>query len=167
MIGTNGTNSRTKVLSPKYPHLFPHLPLAPRSDRNRPPSIHPIDNTVRMELQPWEARAAAKRADTLNKIYPRWRLSAQDVKRASERRDLTGPFIQGFLSQQEISILSMDTVPIVNAIKQGQLTSVQVATAFLQGCCRCTSDRESTGRPLLFSNKSVHQCSIDLTTIHL
>ncbi|KAL2282341.1 hypothetical protein FJTKL_10954 [Diaporthe vaccinii] len=83
-----------------------------------------------MESQPWEARAAAKRADTLNKIYSQWRLSAQDVKRASEQRDLTGPFIQGFLSQQEISILSMDSVPIVNATKQGQLTSVQVTTAF-------------------------------------
>lgn len=83
-----------------------------------------------MESQPWETRAAAKRADTLNKIYPQWRLSAQDVKRASEQRDLTGPFIQEFLSQQEISILSMDSVPIINAIKQGQLTSVQVATSF-------------------------------------
>lgn len=118
------------VLSPDYPHLFSHLPLAPTIDRNRPPSIHPIDHTVRMESQPWETRAAAKRADTLNKIYPQWRLSAQDVKRASEQRDLTGSFIQGFLSQQEISILSMDSVPIVNAIKQGQLTSVQVATSF-------------------------------------
>ncbi|KAG8159868.1 hypothetical protein KVR01_010505 [Diaporthe batatas] len=83
-----------------------------------------------MASQPWEARAAAKRADTLNKICLQWRLSAEDVKRASEQRNLTGPFIQGFLSQQEISIVSMDSVPIVKEIKEGQLTSVQVTTAF-------------------------------------
>lgn len=96
-------------------------------------------------------RACWCTVDTLNKIYPQWRLSAQDVKRASKQRDLTGPLIQGFVSQQEIPILSMDSVPIVNAIKQGQLTSVQVTTAFCKAaCCRCTSDRGSTGRPSLF-----------------
>lgn len=83
-----------------------------------------------MESQPWEVRAAAKRADTLNKIYPQWRLSAGDIKQASKQKKLTGSFIQGFLSSQDIPILSMDSVPIVNAIKQGQLTSVQVTTAF-------------------------------------
>lgn len=82
-----------------------------------------------MESQPREARAAAKCDETLNKIYPQWRLSTQDIKQASEQRGLTGSFIQGFLSSQDIPILSMNSIPVINAIKQKQLTSVQVTTA--------------------------------------
>ncbi|KAI0882064.1 amidase [Annulohypoxylon maeteangense] len=82
------------------------------------------------DTESWKAKAAAKRANTLAKIYPQWRLSPGDIERASTQRDLTGPFIQQFLDHGDISIVSMDSLPIVNAIKQGSLTSLQVATAF-------------------------------------
>lgn len=111
-----------------------------------------------MNSQPWKARAAAKRADTLNKIYPQWRLSAQDLKRASEQKDLTGPFIQGFLNQQEVSIVSMDTVPIVNAIKQGRFTSVQVTTAF----CKAAA----VAHQIVSQQSSAHLCTSDLIIFH-
>lgn len=83
-----------------------------------------------MEQEPWEARAAAKRAATLDKIDPQCRLSSADVKRASKQRDLTGPFIQQFLTSEEAAILSMESVHIVDAIKQRKLTSVVVTTTF-------------------------------------
>jgi amidase len=78
----------------------------------------------------WETRAAAKRADTLNKIRPEWRLSPIDLAEAQKQRDLTGPFIQKFLEADEISIISKDSVAIVEDIKKGRLTAVQVTSAF-------------------------------------
>ncbi|KAI1384815.1 amidase [Hypoxylon trugodes] len=78
----------------------------------------------------WQAKAASKRANILTKINPEWRLSPNDIRKASAERDLTGPFIQRFLPPEDISIVSMDSVPIVSAIKQRKLTSLQVATAF-------------------------------------
>ncbi|KAK3376423.1 amidase signature domain-containing protein [Lasiosphaeria ovina] len=78
----------------------------------------------------WEAQAAKKRADTLAKIRPEWRLSDRDLERAREQRDLTGPFIQSFLLPDEVSIVSMESVDIVDSIRHGKLTAVQVTTAF-------------------------------------
>lgn len=78
----------------------------------------------------WEVRAAAKRADTLNKIRPQWRLGPADLAEARKQRDLTGPFIQQFLEADEISIILRDSVAIVEDIKRGHLTAVQVTTAF-------------------------------------
>jgi len=78
----------------------------------------------------WEAQAAKKRADTLAKIHPEWRLSDRDLESAREQRDLTGPFIQNFLLPDEVSIVSMESVDIVDSIRHGKLTAVQVTTAF-------------------------------------
>ncbi len=82
-------------------------------------------------LEPsWQTKAAAKRADTLAKIPPHWRLSAADLERAAGQRDITGPFIQQFLDHDEVAIVSMDSVPIVNAIQAGRLSASQVVSAF-------------------------------------
>jgi hypothetical protein len=78
----------------------------------------------------WEAQAAKKRADTLAKIRPEWRLSDRDLERAREQRDLTGPFIQSFLLPDEVSIVSMESVDIVDSIRHGTLTAVEVTNAF-------------------------------------
>jgi amidase len=85
-----------------------------------------------MTLNPhsWQAKAAAKRADTLDKIRPEWRLAASDLADAEKQRDLTGPFIQKFLEADEISIISKDSVKIVEEIKTGKLTAVQATRAF-------------------------------------
>ncbi|KAI0541303.1 amidase signature domain-containing protein [Xylaria digitata] len=87
-------------------------------------------STTRPTSASWQARAAAKREDTLNKIRPEWRLSPIDLTRAKEQRILTGSFIQQFLQADEISIVSRDSVEIVEAIKKGELTAVQVTSAF-------------------------------------
>ncbi|KAK4125869.1 amidase [Parathielavia appendiculata] len=79
---------------------------------------------------PWEIRAAAKRADTLSKIPQAWRLAPADLAKAKNQRDLTGPFVQQFLDADEISIISKESVDIVNGIRSGQRSAVSVTTAF-------------------------------------
>ncbi|KAI0816216.1 amidase signature domain-containing protein [Xylaria sp. FL0064] len=83
----------------------------------------------------WEARAAAKRADTLSKICAEWRLSPTDLAEAKKQRDLTGRFIHQFLDTDEVSIISRDSVQLADDIREGRLTAVQVTTAF----CKTTA----------------------------
>ncbi|RKK80144.1 Acetamidase [Fusarium oxysporum] len=78
----------------------------------------------------WEARAAAKRAATLAKINPRWRLAPEDLERARQQRDLTGSFIEEFLDKDTVSVTSMNSLPILAAIRDRKLTATEVATAF-------------------------------------
>ncbi|KAL6916189.1 hypothetical protein FSST1_007684 [Fusarium sambucinum] len=83
-----------------------------------------------MGKRSWESRAATKRAETLDKIHPEWRLSPKDLERARQQRDITGPFIQQFLNEDEVSITSMTSAPILEALGDRKLSAVQVATAF-------------------------------------
>ncbi|EKJ74561.1 hypothetical protein FPSE_05311 [Fusarium pseudograminearum CS3096] len=78
----------------------------------------------------WESRAAAKRAEVLDKIRPEWRLSPKDLERARQQRDITGPFIQQFLDERDVSVTSMTSAPILKALGEGKLSAVQVASAF-------------------------------------
>lgn len=85
---------------------------------------------MRVSKHSWEIKAAEKRASTLAKIPSEWRLSAAELERASKQRDLTGSFIEEFLEPNEIAIVNMDSVPIVEAIKNRRLSAVEVAKAF-------------------------------------
>ncbi|RGP69091.1 putative general amidase [Fusarium longipes] len=78
----------------------------------------------------WQDQAAAKRAETLDKISPEWKLSEKDLKHARQQRDITGFFIQQFLDNESISITSMKTAPILTALKERRLSAVQVVRAF-------------------------------------
>ncbi|PSK37312.1 hypothetical protein B9Z65_2054 [Elsinoe australis] len=78
----------------------------------------------------WEEKAAAKRTANLSKIRAEWRLSSDDLDRAKQQLNLSGPFIQQFLDETDISITSLDSVALVEAIKSREYTAVQVATAF-------------------------------------
>jgi len=110
----------------------------------------------------WEDKAAAKRASILAAIPAKWRLSPADIKRASEQRQLTGAFVQQFLDPADVSIVSMDSVPIVEAIRAGKLSSVEVATAFCKAAavahqivCKPRSSTQKLGgvetcRPCIF-----------------
>lgn len=85
---------------------------------------------MRVDQQPWEIKAAEKRASTYAKIPLEWRLSAAELERASKQRDLTGSFIEGFLEPNEIAIINMDSIPIVEAIMSRKLSAVEVTRAF-------------------------------------
>jgi amidase len=94
----------------------------------------------------WEARAAAKRAATLAKIPPQWRLAPEDLERASEQRDLTGSFINGLLDKQTVSITSLDSLPILESISSGRLSATEVTTAF----CKTAAVAHQIVRPSMF-----------------
>lgn len=95
----------------------------------------------------WEAKAAAKRESTLARIPAEWRLAPEVVERASRQRDLTGPFIQGLLKPDDVEIVRMDSLPIVDAIMEGRLTAVRVATAF---CKAAAVAHQIVREPLLW-----------------
>ncbi|KAF9772265.1 hypothetical protein IL306_010047 [Fusarium sp. DS 682] len=85
---------------------------------------------MRMHQLSWEDRAAAKRAATLAKINPRWRLGPEDLERARQQRDLTGSFIEEFLDKDTVSVVSMNSLPILEAIRDRKLSATEVVTAF-------------------------------------
>ncbi|KAH6950054.1 amidase signature domain-containing protein [Fusarium avenaceum] len=85
---------------------------------------------MRMHKISWEARAAAKRAATLDKIHPDWRLASRDIERARQQRDLTGFFIEQFLDEKMVSITSMKSQEIVKAVAERSVSASQVAQAF-------------------------------------
>lgn len=83
-----------------------------------------------MRKNTWESRSAAKRAETLDKIRPEWRLSPEDLERARQQRNITGHFIQQFLDEGDVSVTSMTSAPILKALGEGKLSAVQVTSAF-------------------------------------
>ncbi|KAG5806432.1 hypothetical protein H9Q74_007165 [Fusarium xylarioides] len=85
-----------------------------------------------MNRNSWEARAAAKRAATLDKVPSEWRLSSEDLERAQSQRDITGSFIEKFLEKETVSITSLKTVKILNAVSEQELTATKVVKAFCQ-----------------------------------
>lgn len=78
----------------------------------------------------WESQAAAKRADTLSKIPPQWRLTDDQLVQAKKQRVLMGPFIQQFLDDDDIFITAKDSSELVVSLQKGTLSAVRVTTAF-------------------------------------
>src|SRR5438034_637903 len=81
------------------------------------------------ETTSWEGIAKAKRDATLNLIPEKWRLQGP-VPPADELADVTGSYIQQFLSSREIEITETDAVGITQRTASGQWTAVEVAEAF-------------------------------------
>ncbi|KAL4911385.1 hypothetical protein BDW74DRAFT_184748 [Aspergillus multicolor] len=78
----------------------------------------------------WEAKASAKRAETLAKIPKEWLLDKQDLDKAANERNLTGPFINQYLSPDDIVIVEQGSVPLFEKIRAEKLSAVQVTRAF-------------------------------------
>lgn len=81
-------------------------------------------------IEPWEAKAIAKRASNLAKIPKEWRLRDDDLKKAENQRNLTDSFIEQYLNEQEIYIIREGSVNLVEKIQQGNLSAAQVTQAF-------------------------------------
>lgn len=77
----------------------------------------------------WETVAAAKRQDILNAIPPKWRLP-EPTPPATEVRDVTGSYIQQFLTPREVEITETDAVGITQQTTSGKWTAVEVTEAF-------------------------------------
>lgn len=77
----------------------------------------------------WRTQGEAKRQSILNAIPEEWRLK-NPVPSARELRDVTGPYIQQFLSPLEIEITESDAVKIVAHTTSGRWSAVEVTKAF-------------------------------------
>lgn len=101
-----------------------------------------------MTADTWRAQAEAKRLSILDAIPAKWRLQGA-VPPATEVRDVTGSFIQQFLSASEIEITECDAVDIVAQTTSGRWSAVEVAGAF---CHRAAVSHQ------LVCYKFIHRC---------
>ena len=85
-----------------------------------------------VDLQPWQEKASAKRASTLENVPEKWRLTPFDLKRAAKQKDITGSFIQHFLDQETMAIINKDTTAIVSSLQIREISAIEVTTAFCQ-----------------------------------
>ena len=77
----------------------------------------------------WKAKASAKRQAILDSLPQKWRLTSR-IPDVEEQRDVTGSYIQQFLSPREIEITETDAVGIAKQTTTGQWSAVEVAEAF-------------------------------------
>ena len=78
----------------------------------------------------WQARAKAKVAEIHSRIPKEWTLDQVDLENARNQRDLTGPFIENFLSEREVDIIRNDSVQLVQKIKSQRHTAVEAVQAY-------------------------------------
>ena len=77
----------------------------------------------------WQELADKKRQSILDSIPQKWRLSVP-VPSIEEQRDVTGKYIQQFLSDREIEITECDAATIAKHTTTGQWKAVEVTEAF-------------------------------------
>lgn len=77
----------------------------------------------------WKSIAQTKR-DSVNALIPKQWLLSSPVPSAEAQRDVTGKYIQQFLSQREIDITETDAVGIVGKTTTGEWRAREVAEAF-------------------------------------
>lgn len=77
----------------------------------------------------WKILGKQKR-DTVNALIPKAWLLASPVPSAEDQRDLTGPYIQQFLSPREIEITETDAVGICEMTTSGLWKAREVTEAF-------------------------------------
>ena len=76
----------------------------------------------------WKTAATAKRDEILASIPKKWML--EKLPSNQEQRDVTGAFVQQFLSPKEIEITETDVVGIAQKTTSGKWTAVEVTEAF-------------------------------------
>jgi amidase len=77
----------------------------------------------------WEVLATEKR-DFVNALIPKSWLLSTPLPSSLEQRDVTGKYIQQFLSPREIEITETDAVGIVKNTTSGAWKAREVAEAF-------------------------------------
>ena len=80
--------------------------------------------------EPWEAIAAKKRASTRARIPQDWTLTKDQLREASQQQNLTGKFIEKYLSDQEIKITRLPATVIVSHVRNGIYSALSVTKAF-------------------------------------
>jgi len=80
-------------------------------------------------MEDWEIVAKRKR-DSVNALIPTQWLLPAPLPSAEEQKDVTGEYIQQFLSPREIEITETDAVGIVKLTKSGTWKAREVTEAF-------------------------------------
>ena len=75
----------------------------------------------------WKEIAEEKREAILCAIPSEWKISSPP---AEEVEDITGPYIEQYLSPKEIEITNTDAVGIVEKAKSGAWSAVEITKAF-------------------------------------
>ena len=76
----------------------------------------------------WKTKAETKRNAILQSIPKKWHLDK--IPSREEQKDVTGSYIQQFLSSEEIQITETDAVGIANKVASGEWSAVDVIAAF-------------------------------------
>jgi hypothetical protein len=92
----------------------------------------------------WKSLAKEKR-DSINALIPKSWLLPAPLPSAAEQRDVTGKYIQQFLSPREIEITETDAVGIVKNTTSGTWKAREVAEAF---CHRASLAHQMVHNPL-------------------
>lgn len=77
------------------------------------------------ETPPWQKAAQAKRQAILDAIPQKWRIQYDTLP-----IDVTGEFIQGYLTPREVEITEADAVAITSQTTSGNWSAVEVTEAF-------------------------------------
>lgn len=77
------------------------------------------------EMPSWQKAAQAKRQAILNAIPQKWRIQYDTLP-----VDVTGEFIQGYLTPREIEITESDAIAITSQTTSGSWSAVEVTEAF-------------------------------------
>ncbi|KJR81677.1 amidase [Sporothrix schenckii 1099-18] len=77
----------------------------------------------------WQDKAAAKRQAVLDLIPVAWRLP-QPLPAPKDQKDVTGAYVQQFLSPREVELTEADVTQIVSNTTSGTWTATEVVTAF-------------------------------------
>ena len=83
-----------------------------------------------MHVPDWQIPAKAKVAKVHSKIPKQWLLSEKDLEKAKQQRNLTGTFIQQYLTDEEKKIITCHSVQLVEKIRVRDYTAVDVARAY-------------------------------------
>ncbi|PYH91073.1 amidase [Aspergillus ellipticus CBS 707.79] len=82
-----------------------------------------------MTIPPWQQLAETKRQAILSAIPEKWRLK-DPIPSPAEQRDVTGAYIEQFLTPREIEITEADAIGILAHTTTGKWTAVEVTEAF-------------------------------------
>lgn len=77
----------------------------------------------------WKVKAQAKRQAVLDLIPSTWRLP-EPVPAPKDQKNVTGAYVQQFLTPREVEITETDAPNIVAKTTTGAWTAVEVVTAF-------------------------------------
>ena len=78
----------------------------------------------------WQKIADTKRRENIAKIPQEWLLSERIIVAGQERKEIAGDFIESLLDQGTLEITSQDSEDILDLLRNGSLSALQVTTAF-------------------------------------